>query len=250
MLTPLMEDEAQSVVDRIVRELERTYGDDLLYVAAMGSLARGTFSPFSDIDLVALIESERRASHRWLYKTTPVDVAVLPLQKAKKRILEVDGLWPHEVGSFLLNRVYLDRGDVRAKLDRWHAKILREGSTFRGACEILGFFEYFSKVQRAQEQGNAEILRYAAWEIFFMSCMNVALLNKRYFYDHTTMTNQMTGFDFLPPGVLEASQDVFHTSLESVARGARRLFEINLSLADEYGFAQGVIDDVEQLRIG
>jgi hypothetical protein len=39
---------------------------------------------------------------------------------------------------------------------------------------------------------NDEVLRYAAWEIFFMSCMNIALLNKRFYYNHTTMIEQIS----------------------------------------------------------
>ncbi|MCJ2520170.1 MAG: nucleotidyltransferase domain-containing protein [Candidatus Thermoplasmatota archaeon] len=249
MLTPLDAEEFQSIIAHVISELERKYQERLLYVAAKGSIARGTETPISDIDLIAVADPGGRDAYEWLYHSTPVDVVVYPLEEVKERILNVDGLWPHEVGSLLVHRVYVDRGDVHQRIRGWHEEALREDWKFREACEFIGFFEYFSKVQRAVESDSPEVLRYAAWEIFFMSCMNLALLNKRFYYDHTTMTDQIEQFDFVPTGFLEKARDIFRRDQRRVFLGARALFEINLRLAKEFGFERATIADVGQIRV-
>lgn len=231
----------------MVTELERGYGDRLVYVAAYGSLARASATPLSDIDLLAVVDDGKKADHSWLYGTTPVDVHVRPLEEVKDRILRIDGFWPHVVGSLLEHRVYLDRGRVARKLRLWHGQAVgkMEGSIQPSA----GFYEYLGKMERGWDERNPEVMRRAAWEIFFMSCMDLALLNKRFFTDHMRMIEQIEDFDFVPPGFLEHARDLFHSDLERVYDAARGLFEIHRSLAKEFSYEMKSLTRMEQIRI-
>ncbi len=245
MLTPLSREEFQSVVHRVVSELQRKYAEHLLYVAAYGSLARGAETPFSDIDLLAIVDKGEAREHGWLYRTTPVDVHVLPLRKVRERILRVDGFWPHEVGLLLKHHVYLDRAGIAERLRRWHAQALRRVKMETYA----GFYNYIGKMQRGWEERNPEVMRRAAWEIFFMSCMDLALLNRRFYTDHMRMTEEIEDFELLPEGFLEHAKKLFHPDLEQVYLAAKDLFEIHLRLAKEYGYEMKSLSQAEQIRI-
>ena len=113
-----------------------------------------------------------------------------------------------------------------------------------------GYYEYFSKAHRAWEDRDPEPLRYAAWEIFFMSCMDLALLNRTFYVSHTTMTRQIEGFELVPEGFLGHARRVFDPSLDRVYEGAGGLFEIHLALAAQHGYAMEGLTDVSQIRLG
>lgn len=249
MLVPLKRHEFRRIIGRVVDELKRKYGSGLLYVAAKGSIARDATTPYSDVDLIAVVKSARENGYEWLYRTTPVDVSLYSLADVRDNILTVDGFWPHRVGSFLVNKVYVDRASVAEKIRRWHKAALQKDDSFRQACEYVGFLEYYSKVLRARRMRNAEVLRYAAWEIFFMSCMNIALLNKRFYYNHTTMIEQVRGFEFVPEGFLESAGNIFSRDLVRVAGAARTLVGINLKLAEKFRFEKKGLTSIRQLRI-
>ncbi len=245
MLTPLSREEFQSIVQRVVSELQRKYGGRLLYVGAYGSLARGAETPLSDVDLLAIVDEGEAEERGWLYGTTPIDVRVLPLRQVRERILQVDGFWPHVAGAFLSHKVYLDQGGVAQQLRRWHVEALENVKMETHA----GFYEYMGKMQRGWEERNPEVVRRAAWELFFMSCMDLALLNKRFYIDHMRMTEEIEDFELLPEGFLEHAKKLFHPDLEQVYLAAKDLFEIHLRLAREHGYEMESLSHVEEIRI-
>lgn len=249
MLVPLSKSEFPRIIGRVIDELERKHGAQLLYVAAKGSMARDTATAYSDVDLIAVLKSTKEEGYELLYRTTPIDVSLYTLDGVRKSILNVDGFWPHRVGSFLVNKVYVDRADVGKKIRRWHEAALENDQSFMEACEFVSFLEYLSKVLRARRSMNAEILRYAAWEIFFMSCMNIALLNKRFYYNHTTMIEQVSQFGFVPGGFLRSARNIFSRDLTLVAEAARDLVRINQKLARKFGFEKRPLTSLRQLRI-
>jgi len=251
MLAPLTRSEFRRVTDRVINELGRKHGSQLLYVAAKGSIARDAATAYSDVDLIAVLKSAQAQNegYEWLYRTTPVDVNLYTLNGVRNSILKVDGFWPHRVGSFLVNKVFVDRAGVAEKIRRWHKSALENDQSFRRACEFVGFLEYYSKVLRARRTMNAEILRYASWEIFFMSCMNIALLNKRFYYNHTTMIEQISRFEFVPEGFLGSARSIFSRDLTKVVQAARSLVRINQELAEKFGYEKKGLTGIRQLRI-
>lgn len=247
MLKPLARSEFRALIRQVISELERVYRDRLLYVAAFGSIARVAETPLSDIDLLAILRKGLPGSHTWLFGTTSIDVNVLPLDKVKERILRVDEVWPHEVGALLKHRVYIDRGGVSKKLRRWHAEALRRRK--RPVDPHAGFYEYLGKMERGWESRDPEVMRRAAWEIFFMSCMDLALVNRRFYVDHMRMTEEIKGFRIVRKGFLKQAKNLFHSDLEEVHKAAKALVRIHLSLAKAYGYQMKSFARLDQIRI-
>lgn len=247
MLKPIRRAEFQAIIRRVVSELERVYKDRLLYVAAFGSLARAAETPLSDIDLLAIVDEGPAGAHTWLYRTTSIDVSVLPLEKVRERIFRVDGFWPHEVGALLKHKVYLDRGGISKRLGRWHAQALRR--VRRPVDPHAGFYEYLGKMERGWQTRNPEVMRRAAWEIFFMSCMDLALVNRRFYFDHMRMTEQIKQFRIVPKGFVKHAKNLFHSDLGEVYRAAQALVRIHLRLAKAHGYEMKSLSRVDQIRI-
>ena len=248
MLKPLARSEFQALVRQVISELERVYKDRLLYVAAFGSLARAAETPFSDIDLLALTRKGPSGAHSWLYGTTSIDVNVLPLARVKERIFRFDEFWPHEVGALLKHRVFVDRGGISERLKRWHAEAL--GRVKRPVEPDAGLYEYLGKMRRGWASRDPEIMRRAAWEIFFMSCMDLALVNRRFYVDHMRMTEEIKDFRIVPKGFVKHARDLFHSDLEKVYKAAQALVRIHQKLAKAYGYQMKPLTRVDQVRIG
>lgn len=229
-------------------ELVRRYGPRLLYVASFGSVARGEETPLSDIDLYGVVGKGASRVYSWPYGTTPVDVVVMPRQEVRRRLLQVDRRWPHRVGKFFVHQSLHDAASMAEQLRRAQAPALTRVETYRIPREP-GFYEYFSKAHRAWEARNPEPLRYATWELFFMSCMDLALLNKRFYVNHTTMIRQIEDFPRVPDGFLRHARQIFDPSLDQVYEGAQGLFEIHRQLAAEHGYAMEALADVGEIRL-
>jgi predicted nucleotidyltransferase len=247
MLKPLARAEFQAIINRVVSELERAYKKRLVYLAAFGSLARAAETPLSDIDLLAIVRTGPPAAHAWLYGTTSIDVNVLPLSKVKERILRVDESWPHEVGALLKHKVYVDRAGISRRLRRWHADALRWMK--KPLDPHAGFYEYFGKMERGWKARDPEVVRRAAWEIFFMSCMDLALVNRRFYVDHMKMTEEIKEFSMVPRGFVKHARNLFHSDLDVVYRAAQALLRAHLQLAKEYGYKMKSLTKIDQIKI-
>jgi len=248
MLKPLARSEFRALIRQVISELERVYKDRLLYVAAFGSLARGTETPLSDIDLLAIVRKGPPGNHTWLYGTTSIDVNVLPLEKVKERIFRVDEFWPHEVGALLKHKVYVDRGGIAERLRRWHAEALKRLE--RPVDPHAAFFEYLGKMERGWASRNPEVVRRVAWEIFFMLCMEIALVNRRFYVDHMRMTEQIKKFRIVPKGFMKHARNLFQSDLEKVYKATQALVRMHLNLAKAYGYQMKSLKRVDQIRIG
>jgi hypothetical protein len=216
-------------------------------VAAFGSLARAAETPLSDIDLLAIVRTGPPAAHVWLYGTTSIDVNVLPLSKVKERILRVDESWPHEVGALLKHKVYLDRAGISKQLRRWHADALRRMK--KPVNPHAGFYEYLGKMERGRASRDPEVMRRCAWEIFFMSCMELALVNRRFYVDHMRMTEQIKDFEIVPKGFLTHARNLFDSDLEKVYKAAQGLMRIHLRLAKANGYEMRGLTRLDQIKI-
>lgn len=92
-------------------------------------------------------------------------------------------------------------------------------------------------------------MRRAAWEIFFMSCMDLALVNRRFYVDHMRMTEQIKDFGIVPKGFVKHARNLFHSDLVEVYKAAQALVRIHLRLAKAYGYEMKPLTRVDEIRI-
>ena len=133
-------------------------------------------------------------------------------------------------------------------MKRWHAEALRKVK--KPVEPYAGLYEYLGKMRRGWASRDPEIMRRAAWEIFFMSCMDLALVNRRFYVDHMRMTEEIKDFRIVPKGFVKHARDLFHSDLEKVYKAAQALVRIHQKLAKAYGYQMKPLTRVDQVRIG
>lgn len=76
LIEGISEKERTHIVNRVLALLKEKY-KDLLFFGLKGSMARGDYTPVSDIDVVAIIGSGTSESKEWYYKTISIDLEIM-----------------------------------------------------------------------------------------------------------------------------------------------------------------------------
>ena len=82
-LQPLQE-QPEDIVNVIIEKLRAKFGETLLYVGGKGSLANGGFTPFSDLDLVVVLNDDSAERYEtFIYNTTPLSKVFKDMERQK-----------------------------------------------------------------------------------------------------------------------------------------------------------------------
>ncbi|HXF60350.1 MAG TPA: nucleotidyltransferase domain-containing protein, partial [Caldilineaceae bacterium] len=89
------------VLDRIVADLHRTYGADVMAIGLYGSMSRGGDGPYSDIELFCVVDRPGLDfSHEWVYGPGKAEVNVYSPDLARAAAQAVEERWALEAGAF------------------------------------------------------------------------------------------------------------------------------------------------------
>lgn len=92
----------QEVLQRIIADLHKIYGQKLLAIGLYGSMARQEDLPFSDIELFCIVEGTHiDQSKEWVYGLGKAEVNIYSYDRAMQRAQVVDNKWPLRQGKFL-----------------------------------------------------------------------------------------------------------------------------------------------------
>ncbi|MGI9235253.1 MAG: kanamycin nucleotidyltransferase C-terminal domain-containing protein [Woeseiaceae bacterium] len=149
--------ERQAVLDRIVADLQRTYGDRIALVAVYGSMARGDDLPHSDVELFCILlgDSGINFTREWVYGPGKAEVNILSEDVARAKAALLDDRWARCKGQFLFARhlagdsILLDelRDLVSSPTPEAFNAVIKE--------MIIGeLYEWMGKIRNAQSEGN------------------------------------------------------------------------------------------------
>lgn len=239
-LEGIPEKERTALVHRLLAILKEKFGDDLLFFGLKGSMARGDYTPLSDIDAVAIIKNGTSKSKEWYYKDISVDLEVLIFSDAKKRVTDLSGgWWPYTVGGLLEPKIIFEKGNTLQKLHKAVEILRKTPEKFLEQCITGGYYEYYSKAVRDYYDKNFFMLRYDAWELFFMACIDLGLINQQYYTVHgPNMLNQLDRMTFLPQDFKEMAQLCFDDNPEQVFKGCIYIFEETKRWQHTFGYNQ------------
>lgn len=95
--------ERQRLVERIVQDLHRVHGDQIIAIGLYGSLARGLDQPYSDVELFCVIAgSGIDYSHEWIYGAGKAEVNIYSPDVIRHGATEVDDRWSLSQGQLMV----------------------------------------------------------------------------------------------------------------------------------------------------
>ena len=239
LIRGVSEKERAQIVNRLLGLLKSKYKDDLLFFGLKGSMARGDYDSISDIDAVAIIKKGKSISESMQFRDIPLDVTIYTYADAKKKVTDLSGgWWPYVIGGLLEPKIIFEKGNVITKLNKEADKLRIKPERFLQECVINGYYEYYSKAIKDYRSKNYAMLRYDAWELFIMACIDLGLINQQYYTIHgPNVLNQLDRMKkFLPKDFREKASLCFHDSIHKVFEGCTYIFKETKRWQKKFGY--------------
>jgi len=249
-LIPLKES-SEEVMLEITHILKKHFKNHLLLVGAKGSIARNKFTPYSDFDLIIVVDNDKYEQWpEFMYNTTYIDVQVISLKNILKIISNVNSNWPAEVGGKLNLKIYYDNNNTFKIIKKEFNKIIKNKNLFENEISLNTVIEYYSKSERYFKNEEVINLRWACGWLFEEFSMILALLNQRYFtvQGPTAKIKEMSTFKYLPAGWKQICQNLLSVSSNKNINGARKLIYLLMDLSKKYKFANHKIKSIKEIR--
>ena len=99
------------------------------------------------------------------------------------------------------------------------------------------------------------MLRYVAWELFIMACIELGLVNQQYYTIHgTNVLNQLDRMrKFLPVGFRDKASLYFHANIHRVFEGCTYIFKETKRWQKKFGYdrlpQRKISKSVEELEL-
>ncbi len=249
-LTPLKE-KPENIMRELVKNAKKQFKDRLLLVGAKGSLARNEFTPYSDFDLVIIVDDEKLEQwSEFMYNTTYFDIQIISLKNVLKKISTVKFYWPAEVGGKLNLKIYYDNKNTFERLKKEYKTIAKNKKMFEGVVNLNTIIEYFSKSIRYYENREFVNLRWACLTLFEEFSMVLGLLNQRYFIQQgpTAKIKEISKFKYLPVGWKVISQNLVSENPEKNIAGAKQLMRLLDELSKKHSFTNYKIYSIQDIK--
>ncbi len=193
---------AQALCDRMVAQ----YGDQVLLGGLYGSSARGTDTPWSDLEMLFVVaEGNQAQGQHFLYRGTAVGYRVYRQGELEDLISRPGPKWPFHMG--MLDTLQVLHGDPD-RVQGW----LELGRTlprerFLAALEkhLPGLVvESHGRLHSSLQRGELEVLRPSVLEVLFEMKTALCLLNQSWTtHDYYRGLEDTFAFSRLPEGYVE-----------------------------------------------
>lgn len=238
-------------MDAIITSSKKKFGTHLLLVGAKGSLARDDFTPYSDFDLIIIVDDVKK--EQWvecMYNTTYIDTQVIALASVVKKITTITPEWPSEAGGKLNIRIYYDKNKTFEKLQKAYKQVKENKKLFENAVSLNTTIEYYSKALRYYEKKEFANLRWACGWLFEEYSMIMALLNQRYFtiQGPSAKIEEMTTFAYQPRGWKAACEQLICEDPKKNIASATSIVNILEALSKKHCFAKHSISSIKDMR--
>lgn len=213
------------MVDRIVADLHRTYGDTIKAMALYGSLSRGTDGEYSDIELwVVLATPGVDATAEWVYGDNKAEVDIYGDDVMLGRAVEVGSRWALEKGELMNNRPLFGE---RAYFERLRQLVMsppKEQFDDVIAEMVVGeFYEWMGKLRNGIKRDDLAFLPITTCNWTLHMALMAALVHRHIFSTSSALMRETLALPTLPAGYPELATMVMAGELQDKARVAAAL---------------------------
>lgn len=215
------------LLDRIVADLHRIYGRDLIALALYGSLARGEDGDFSDVELWAVVDVPGLdQDEEWVIGPGKAEVNLYGPDVVRARARTVEDDWCLAQGAFVHSRpLYGDLAffeEVRALVD---ASPKAEFDRAITAMVVGECYEWMGKLRNGwarAEQGRGDLGFLPALACSFTGCVArmAGLVHRHLYRSGSLLLIDSLALPTLPAGYPDLAQRVMRGKLEDGAEVA------------------------------
>lgn len=226
-------EDRQRVIEEMIPLIRKKFGDNLIALAATGSVARGDDGPYSDLELTAFVR-EVHPGREWdgFGKIRDGMLVELIWQTKKtylRRTRDVVEDW-HLAGSDVLLAVI--NAPFIAELNAWRPADVRAKCLKRAAAHWYEVQEAATKVLNAVEAGNRDGIGLLAWDMLRHMLIVLSFLNGTPYVTFGSFISQARGFSVTPASFQALAEMMVAGQYQDTDR-LRRLTETTFSEFEE-----------------
>jgi kanamycin nucleotidyltransferase len=208
------------IVDRIVADLHRTYGDSIKAIALYGSMSRGTDGDYSDIELwCVLAEPGLDKCEEWVYGPGKIEVDLCGEDVIRAKAVEVDDMWSLSQGTFANCRPLF--GDLAFFTELRDLVFSPSKETFDDVIVemvVAEFFEWMGKIRNGVARNDLAFLPITTCNFTLQMALMAALLHRHIYSTSSALMRETLALPTLPAGYPELAQMVMAGELHDKAR--------------------------------
>jgi kanamycin nucleotidyltransferase len=213
------------VMDRIVADVHRVYGDDLRAMALYGSLARGMDGDYSDIEIWCVVATPGvDFSHEWVYGPNKVEVDFFGEDVIRARAVKVDERWSLRQGELVNNRPIF--GDPAFFAELRDLVMSPPKAVFDQVIVDLVvevFYEWMGKLRNGMARGQLSFLPSTTCTYTLYLAFMAALVHRHIYSTSSLLFDEVLALPDLPNGYAELVALVRDGQLHDYARLASLL---------------------------
>lgn len=216
------------VVDRIVADLHRVYGDTIRAIGLYGSLARGTDGDFSDIELWCVLTTPGvDGCEEWVYGPSKAEVDLYGEDVMLARAVEVDDMWPLKQGELMNCRPLFGDMAFFAELRTLVMSPPKSAFDVVIAEMVVGeIYEWIGKLRNGVARGELDFLPMLSCEFAHHVALMVALAHRHVYGSGGAMMRETLALPSLPVGYSRLAELVMAGELHDKAKLVAVLEEV------------------------
>lgn len=208
------------VVDRIVADLHRTYGDDVQAMGLYGSLAQGTDEAYSDVEVWCVLATPGvDKCEEWVYGPSKAEVDLFGADVMWARVVEVDADWSLQQGEVVNCRPMF--GD-HAYFEQLRARVMSPPKAVFDAViaeMVVGeFYEWMGKIRNGVASGDLMFLPMTTCNFALHMARVAALVHRHIYSTSKAILREALALPTLPAGYAELVEMVAAGRLDDQAR--------------------------------
>lgn len=219
---PQSRGERLQIVDRVVADLHRTYGEKIKAIALYGSMARGSDGDYSDIELWCVLhEPGLNKRFEWVYGLNKIEVDLLGDDVMRAEAVKVDEMWSLSQGQLVNCRPLF--GDL-AYFQELRALVMSPPKEVFDEViveMVVGeFYEWMGKLRNGIARNDLAFLPITTCNFTLHMALTAALLHRHIFSTSSEVMRETLALPTLPAGYPELVQMVLAGELHDKAKVA------------------------------
>lgn len=203
-----------ALAKRITERLHEQHGAHLLAVGIYGSVARGEDGPFSDLEMMAILDEGESLTHEWASGAWKAEVNVLPLDEARTLASALEEEWALTQGQFVH---VLPLQDVQSIFPDLKRRVFEhDEAAFNDLLRaiIVGdILELVGKWRNMRAQAHTEALSFIATMLVLHTALLLGAAHRHVFSTATRLFSEALALPDLPEGFAPLCQRVMRGAL-------------------------------------
>lgn len=214
------------VVDRIVADLHRTYGDSIKAIGLYGSLARGSDEDFSDVELWCVlaglsVEQGLDKCVEWVYGPSKGEVDIYSEDVMLARATRVSSMWSLQMGELTNCRPLFGDYAYFTQLRELALSPSKDAIDELVAEMVVGeFYEWMGKLRNGVARNDLDFLPITTCNFTLHLALMAALLNRHIYTTSSSLMREAAALPSLPKGYTELARMVMAGELHDKVRVA------------------------------